>query len=194
MRLPEKIYFVTGNAKKWEEVKAILGPHLPGILHQATLDLPEPQGSTTDIALAKCCYAAQTLQAAVITEDTALVFKDMNGMPGPYIKWFLDALGVEGLAKMAISYSNSEAPPAQAICTMAFCTGPSEEPILFQGITEGSIAKPRGPLNFGWDPIFVPSPLIQTYAEMPKEVKNSVSHRYKALEMLTKHFEELKSQ
>ena len=174
-----------------------MGPHLPGILHQGTLDLPEPQGTITEIALEKCRFAAKALNAAVITEDTALVFSQMNGMPGPYIKWFLEALGVEGLARMAISYSKAlgaiEQPPAQAICTMAFCPGPDCEPVLFQGITEGVIVQPRGPLNFGWDPVFQPTPYTQTYAEMPKEVKNSVSHRYKALEMLKAHLNNMQN-
>ena len=192
MKLPEKIYFVTGNAKKWEEVHAILGPYLPS-LQQATLDLPEPQGSIHDIALAKCRYAAQQLSAAVITEDTALVFTEMNGMPGPYVKWFLEALHVEGLARMAINYSGTDTPPAQAICTMAFCLGPEHEPVLFQGITDGVIVPPRGPLNFGWDPIFMPLPYSQTYAEMPKDVKNAISHRSKALDMLKAHFTQMQN-
>lgn len=70
-----------------------------------------------------------------------------------------------------------------------------EKVTLFQGKTAGRIAlKPQGPLNFGWDPIFIPT--IQTnnninnlsYAQMNKEEKNRISHRAKALEKLKGHF------
>lgn len=43
---------------------------------------------------------------------------------------------------------------ATALCTFAFCAGPDSEPELFEGRCEGTIVPPRGPKNFGWDPIF----------------------------------------
>ena len=196
--LPCKIYFVTGNVKKWEEVKCILGPHLPNTLDTTSLDLPEIQGTIEEIAIAKCKYAAKHLSSAVITEDTALIFDDMNGMPGPYIKWFLDALKLDRLSLMAKSFSkavhqSSEIPcKARAVCTMAYAPGPDSEPIIFQGITPGTISSPRGPPNFGWDPIFVPEGSTLTYAEMPKEQKNSISHRYRALNQLIQFFQKSK--
>lgn len=192
---PGKIYFVTGNTKKWEEVKCILGPHLPGILDTAFVELPEIQGTIEEISVAKCKYAAKQLSSAVITEDTALVFDDMNGMPGPYIKWFLDSLKIDRLSLMARSFSDAihkdpEWPcKARAICTMTYSSGPDAEPIIFQGITPGSISTPKGPQNFGWDPIFIPEGHTLTYAEMPKEQKNSISHRYRALDQLIKFFQ-----
>lgn len=78
----------------------------------------------------------------------------MNGLPGPYIKWFLEGLGLTGLYNMLKGFPTKT---AKAICTMAYCAGPNCEPILFQGITTGSIVEPRGASeNFGWDPIFQP--------------------------------------
>jgi inosine triphosphate pyrophosphatase len=189
---PKKIYFVTGNKKKWEEVKLILGPHLPNALDTESLDLPEIQGTIEEIAIYKCKYAVNQLSSAVIVEDTALVFDEMNGMPGPYIKWFLDSLRLEKLSLLARSFSTAligqDPCKARAICTMAYCSGPNEEPILFQGVTQGSISSPKGPENFGWDPIFVPEGHTQTYAEMSKEQKNSVSHRFRALDKLIRFF------
>ncbi|PWW73937.1 inosine triphosphate pyrophosphatase [Tuber magnatum] len=61
------------------------------------------------------------------------------------------------------------------------------EPVLFQGRTDGKIVPARGLARFGWDPIFEYKG--QTYAEMDKAVKNSISHRFKALEMLRKWME-----
>lgn len=56
--------------------------------------------------------------------------------------------------------------------------------MVFVGRTEGEIVAPRGATDFGWDPVFQPRGYSKTYAEMTKEEKNSISHRYKALEKL----------
>ncbi len=58
-------------------------------------------------------------------------------------------------------------------------TGPDEEPHLFVGRTEGAIVRPRSCQldTFGWDPIFLPDGYEQTFAEMGKEQKNTISHR-----------------
>ena len=56
------------------------------------------------------------------------------------------------------------------------------EPILFIGKTEGLIVKARGDNNFGWDPIFQPDGYDKTYAELDKDIKNKISHRFKATE------------
>ena len=46
---------------------------------------------------------------------------------------------------------------------------------------QGTIVPARGPPDFGWDPIFQPDGFEQTYAELDSSVKNSISHRYKAV-------------
>ena len=72
------------------------------------------------------------------------------------------------------------------MCTFAIMGGDGKEPELFQGICPGSIVAPRGDTNFGWDPCFQPDhPSNQTFAEMDKDVKNSISHRSRALKKLT---------
>lgn len=55
--------------------------------------------------------------------------------------------------------------------------GPDHEPILFVGRTQGRIVPARGPPDFGWDPVFEAEGTGQTYAEMDKTLKNSISHR-----------------
>jgi inosine triphosphate pyrophosphatase len=55
--------------------------------------------------------------------------------------------------------------------------GPDAEPITFVGRTEGAIVPARGPDDFGWDPVFQPEGFQETYAEMDKDVKNTISHR-----------------
>ncbi len=66
-----------------------------------------------------------------------------------------------------------------------------EEPLVFIGQTHGKIVMPRGPTNFGWDPIFQPDGFDQTYAEMEKEAKNDISHRGRAIQNMLEHFEKL---
>lgn len=104
---------------------------------------------------------------------------------GPYIKWFLDRLEPEGLHKLLDGWTDKS---AKAICTFAYVEDVGGEVILFQGITEGDIVEPRGTREFGWDPCFQPKGYNQTYAELPKDEKNKMSHRYKALELLSNHF------
>ncbi|CAG8468972.1 194_t:CDS:2 [Scutellospora calospora] len=80
--------------------------------------------------------------------------------------------------------SGFEDKTAYALCTFAYSAKPDTDPILFEGRTNGKIVSPRGIKDFGWDPIFQPDGFDLTYAEMSKEVKNSISHRYKALDQL----------
>ena len=65
----------------------------------------------------------------------------------------MDGLGHEGLNKMLDGFKDRG---AKAICTFSYSEGPGHEPIVFQGITEGRIVRPRGPGTFGWDAIFEP--------------------------------------
>lgn len=74
------------------------------------------------------------------------------------------------------------------MCLFAYTAGPGCEVHLFEGVTEGTIVPARGPTTFGWDPIFLPDGHEQTYAEMSKEDKNAISHRYRALQKLSAFF------
>ncbi|KAG0166040.1 nucleoside triphosphate pyrophosphohydrolase ham1 [Apophysomyces sp. BC1034] len=172
-----KVVFVTGNKNKLVEVQQILAGTIDVESHK--VDLPELQGTSQDIAKQKCKLAAETLNGPCITEDTCLCFNAMNGLPGPYIKWFMESLGHDGLNKMLAGFDDKS---GYALCTFAYCKGPGHEPIVFEGITPGKIVPPRGSAAFGWDAVFQPDGFDQTYAELPKDVKNTISHRYRALE------------
>ncbi|KAI5806679.1 inosine triphosphate pyrophosphatase-like protein [Peziza echinospora] len=171
------LLFITGNANKLAEVQAILAGKVELISRE--LDLPELQGSIDEVSSDKCRRAVEIVQGPVLVEDTALGFDALNGLPGPYIKWFMKELGHEGLNKILAAYENKG---AEAICTFAFCEGPGHEVQIFQGRTHGKIVPARGPGKFGWDAIFEYEG--QTYAEMEKSAKNAISHRGKALKKL----------
>ncbi|TCD64230.1 nucleoside triphosphate pyrophosphohydrolase ham1 [Steccherinum ochraceum] len=182
-----KLIFVTGNPMKLEEVRYILRE--AGIeIDSKDLDIPELQGTTEEIALEKCRRAADLLGRPCITEDTALCFEALNGLPGPYIKHFLKELGLDGLNTLLTGFQTKA---AYALCTFAYSAGPGTEPLLFVGRTDGHIVPPRGAGTFGWNPVFEVEGTGKTFAEMTDAEKNSISHRYRALEKLKVHLQTL---
>mmetsp|Transcript_11724 Transcript_11724/g.17763 ORF Transcript_11724/g.17763 Transcript_11724/m.17763 type:complete len:631 (+) Transcript_11724:59-1951(+) len=179
--------FVTGNAKKLEEVMQILGcddsspDAFPYRIVSRKLDLPELQGSPEEVSKEKCRLAAEQIKGPVIVEDTSLCFNALGGLPGVYIKWFLEKTGHEGLNNLLMGYEDKT---AYAQCIFSFSYGPgktTDEPLLFVGRCHGQIVPARGPNAFGWDPIFQPDGYSETYAEMASTVKNTISHRYRSL-------------
>lgn len=178
------ITFVTGNKKKLEEAKQILSSAFEGKapfeLTNRKIDLPELQGDPMEIAKEKCRQAAEKVDGAVFTEDTSLCFNALGGLPGPYIKWFLESCGHAGLNKMLDGFDDRSA-YAQTI--VAYTAGPGKEVHVFDGRTSGRIVAARGPPDFGWDPVFEPDEGEgKTYAEMTTDFKNGISHRGRSFE------------
>jgi len=127
--------FVTGNAKKLEEIKAILGHKFPYKVESIKIDLPELQGEIEEIIVEKSKEAARRVKGPVVVEDTCLCFNALNGLPGPYIRSFLEKLGPENLHKLLDGFEDKS---AKAICTLGFARDENSDVILFQGITEGN--------------------------------------------------------
>ncbi len=115
------LIFVTGNAKKLEEVNKYF--KLAGIttdIQSCALDLPELQGEPEEISAEKCATAfklfkekrkaeGNTKDFVIFTEDTSLCYNALESLPGPYIKWFLDKLGHDGLNKILAGYEDKSA-------------------------------------------------------------------------------------
>ena len=80
------ITFVTGNAKKLEEVRAILGTEFPREIVPKKIDLPELQGEIDEICILKCKEAGKYVDGPVLVEDTSLCFNSLNGLPGEFIR------------------------------------------------------------------------------------------------------------
>jgi inosine triphosphate pyrophosphatase len=193
------ILLVTGNKGKLFEIQKILQG--VAVVENIALDLPELQGaSALEISKEKGREAFRLLRRPVLIEDTSLCFNGLNGLPGPYIKWFFDKLSCDGLVKMLDGFEDKS---AYASCIFTYCTGP-DDVRSFEGRCHGSIVKPRGVTGFGWDPIFQPSEelsaslvdassptneiLKKTFAEMTGEEKNRISHRAKALALVKEFF------
>jgi len=186
-----KLTVITGNLKKLSEIINIVGAETTfEIVHQK-IDLPEYQGDLEFIVREKCRHAAKLVEGPVLVEDTSLSIDALNGLPGPYIKWFVDKIGPNGIHRMIKDWSNKS---ATAICMMALCEG-VEGPIrIFKGEIKGSIVEPRGDNQFGWDPCFQPEGYEQTFAEMDISVKNRISHRFNSLTSLREYLINLKTQ
>ena len=148
-------------------------------LRVINVDLPEIQEVNTEaIAKEKALLGAQLAGGPCVVEDTSLQFTALGGMPGPYIKWFQERLGSEGLYNILSAYEDKS---AQAVCTLAFCPYPHADPVLFTGVTEGTIVEPVEGRGFGWDSIFVPDGADIPFSVMTTEQKNTRSHRGKAV-------------
>lgn len=80
--MSKPITFITSNAKKLEEVIAILGTEFPREIIARNIDLPELQGELNEISIKKCREAAKHVAGPVIVEDTSLCFNALGGLPG----------------------------------------------------------------------------------------------------------------
>jgi non-canonical purine NTP pyrophosphatase (RdgB/HAM1 family) len=175
-----KILFITGNANKLKEAMAIM-PEIEG----CDIDLPEIQELDTKKIIEEKLYEAIKQKPGIdlIVEDQSLVIDGMSGLPGPLIKWFDKALGLEGLYKMALKMGNQE---SEAKTTIGYCSK-NGEINFFEAIIKGKIVAPRGSIGWGWDFIFQPEGFDKTFAEMTMEEKNKLSMRTIALEKLKKY-------
>ena len=177
------LFFLTGNYNKFLEIKAFIPA-----LKQLDIDLEEIQSlSANDIIQAKLNEASKYYQAEFIVEDTSLYLDCLNGLPGPLIKWFLQALGCEGLFQMAKKLGNTKATAR----TIIGCRAGNGNILFFEGSLAGSICAPRGNNGFGWDQIFLPEGQTGTLAQMDNAGKQSISMRTIALNKLRDYLDTL---
>ena len=180
--LMQTINFVTSNPLKLKDVHAILGNHTTFKLIHHDLELPELQAPLDEIAINKCITAAAIIEDAILVEDTALTFNSLNGLPGPYIKTFMQKIGLEGLLRILSDYEDKT---AIATSTFAYTKGPNQPVKLFTGRMHGKIIQPSPiPDESNWRSIFQPEGYDISYAMMQQDTKNKISHRYKALMLL----------
>ena len=119
----------------------------------------------------------------MLVEDVSLSFDALNGLPGPYIKWFIEAAGAEACCRMLDGFTNRK---AEAICTFGYYNG--SDFVYFQSRAKGEIAKnPRGDNGFGWDKIFINDGYDITRAEMDQATNE---HTYATI---MKPFSEVKA-
>lgn len=178
------ISFITGNKKKFEEMKRLVPE-----VEQLDIDLPEIQSMNfREIIEAKLQEALKHHSGGCIVEDTSVNMDCLQGLPGPFIKWFLQALGPGGLAEIAQKHENDRV----SVTVMIGYAEHPEKIQYFEGTAFGRVVTPRGEAGYGWDPIFMPDGFDQTYAEMGPEAKSKISARRIATDKLLAFLEEAK--
>lgn len=185
---------VTGNPDKALEAERILGRR-PEV---ESLDLPEIQSlDLEEVLRAKAREARRRLRRPVVVEETGLELSALGGFPGPLVKWMLEAVGAEGVARTGLALGD---PGVAAVCALGYLDGydagddageaaedaaeddrDGERFLVGRGRTEGELVlPPRGGLGFGWDPVFRPEGEERTYAELPPAEKDRIGHRGRA--------------
>jgi inosine triphosphate pyrophosphatase len=120
----------------------------------------------------------------VLVEDTSLRFLAWGALPGPFIKHFIENMGLIGLVD-ALSPSRNWA--AEAVCGIGYHDGLVAH--YFEGRVSGMAVLPMGERGWGWDPIFRPHGSGRTYGEMPPDEKRKRSMRALALQKLADHLQ-----
>ena len=172
---------VTGNAAKRAEAERILLAHGVEGLDCHALDLPELQSLDLLAVLrakGEAAWAAlgQGGTRAVVVEETGLELAALGGFPGPLVKWMLEAVGAEGIARTALALGE---PRAMARCALLWTDG--AQTVVGEGSTSGTLVLPaRGDGGFGWDPVFQPEGETRTYAELSAAEKDLRGHRGRA--------------
>ncbi len=178
----KSLTFITGNVSK----AAQLGQYLQIPINHTKLDISEIQSlDLEEVATAKACAAYAMLGSAVLVEDTALTFEALNGLPGPLVKWFLESLGNDGLARLLQGQSNR-----CALAETCFALCDENGVRIFRSSRAGTIAETsKGAAGFGWDPLFIPEGSSLTWAEMNAEQQEATSLRKDAIIQLRAYLE-----
>ncbi len=193
----KKWVFATNNLHKLEEAKAILGSFAEIVslndigFHE---EIEETASTFEGNALIKAQTVFEKTGFPCFADDSGLCVVALNLQPGVKSARYAvengpvnHELNNQKLLSELSTAQNREAYFITVICAVGF----EENPIFFQGKVHGSIAlEPAGNQGFGYDPLFVPQNYHQTFAELGPEIKNSMSHRANALNLMKLHFSE----
>lgn len=180
------LYFITGNKNKFDEACAILGDSFAGKLEQLDIDLPEIQHiDAREVVKEKLQEALKHHDGPLMVEDVSFEMNSLNGFPGPLVKWMIEAIGVEGLYKIANKIGNLT---ACSVATIGYAKN-KDEICFFEGRLKGKLVPKMGTSGFAFDRIFVPDGYTKRFSEMTEEEKNEISHRHLALDKLKKFLE-----
>ena len=113
--------------------------------------MPEIQSDPIEVAKSKSKLAYKLAKKPIITEDTSLMLNSYGGLPGAYVKSFLEKIGPMGIYKMANVFEDRS---AIVQCIFCYCYCENKDPIVFIGQMKGQIVEPSGQNNYGFDPSF----------------------------------------
>ena len=186
--MKKKLVVATNNAHKLEEIAAILGDEMELLslkdIH-CDADIPETADTLEGNARQKAMYIYENYGMDCFADDTGLEVEALNGAPGVYsARYAGDGHDSEAnMQKLLHELEDKENRKAQF--RTAICLILEGKEYLFEGIVKGEIIKEkRGGAGFGYDPIFVPEDHELTFAELGNDIKNTISHRARAVEKL----------
>ena len=185
-----KMIFATNNAHKLSEVQAVLGDAFELITLREcgiTEDIPETAPTLEGNALQKARYVYEKTGADCFADDTGLEVDALGGAPGVHSARYATD-GHDFAANNRLLLKNLEGVENRfAHFRTVIALILDGEEYLFEGRVEGVIAtEESGCGGFGYDPLFVPSGEIITFAEMSAQAKNAISHRGRAVAELVK--------
>jgi len=170
--------FITGNQDKADYLAKLLGIT---IKHQK-IELDEIQSLDLHaIVEHKVKQAYAIIQKSVLVEDVSLEFTALNGLPGPFIKFYVDTAGLEATCRMLDGFTDRS---AVAKCTVGYYDGTTLQ--LFDGSLGGTIAMtPKGDGGYGWDKILIHEGYNgRTRAELTQEENEATYQIIKPFEQL----------
>ena len=186
----------TRNPGKVREITSILGGsrwNFSSLQEFPNVGLAAENGETySENAIAKACFYATATGLWALADDSGLEVNALGGSPGVFSARYAgenasDSDRRELLLSELSGVSENER-HARFVSVVAIAKADGEVVNVSEGICEGTITfAPRGQGGFGYDPLFVPDGYDQTFAELPENVKNSISHRARAL-MKTRDF------
>jgi XTP/dITP diphosphohydrolase len=188
----DTLVIASHNQGKIREIQKLLERLELKLISATDLSIPEPEetGLTfTENSVLKATEVMKACQLPCLADDSGLCVEALNGAPGIYsARWAEKEDGSRDFSH-AFHKIFSMLDPAQSyaahmtcVLTLAFPEGSAHS---FEGIVKGQISLPaRGEYNFGYDPIFTPTGYSQTFAEMDRDLKSSLSHRRRAFDKL----------
>jgi XTP/dITP diphosphohydrolase len=195
-----QLLFSTRNAHKTGEVQLILGPEFTVCDLEAYPEISETLESGTSFAenaMLKAVAASKKLPGLVIADDSGLEVDALGGAPGIYSARYAGANASQEemidklLDELTRIGAADDSRGARFRCVMALAHNGNLLG-MFEGSVEGTIAdEPRGSSGFGYDPIFIPEGFEQTFGELRVDVKNTISHRAKAIRALAVRLRQL---
>jgi len=190
-----KLVIATRNPHKLKEISAIF--NFQRLEIYSAFDFPEipdvvEDGDTLEAnAIKKAVEICTATGLPALADDSGLEVEALNGEPGVYsARWSGEGCTYhDNNLKLLRELADKKNRRARFRTVIAFAR-PGEKPQTVEGSVQGIIIeKMRGDQGFGYDPLFVPNGYSLTFAELPAEVKNRISHRANALNAAAKIWE-----
>ena len=189
-----KLVFATNNKHKLQEVRDIVGNRVEVLsLNDINChdDIPETADTLQGNALIKARHIYDKYGLNCFADDTGLEVEALDGAPGVYSARYAgeECDSEANMLKLLKNLTGKNNRNAQFRTVIALVINGEEK--LFNGIVKGTISdEKRGDSGFGYDPIFIPEGYTESFAQMSGEMKNSISHRFRATKQLSDYLKE----